>query len=258
MKAGAGHQRSIAPFILGLSAEARTIPPDHLEDVIALYDGEIRYADEQLGRLFSWLRERGISEDTTILVTSDHGEEFSDHGSMEGHQWTLYDEVLHVPLVLRVPGQVEGVTVDDLVDLLDVAPTLLHSAGLASYPEFEGRSLLSRNRETIAGRDPHLFSRIERFNEKSAVRTERYKLIHTVDTGTNAFGFAIRPGYELYDLQSDPGERLNVYSERPAVARELSERLEHWLGDATPSGVEELPPFSDEERRMLEDLGYVE
>ena len=156
------------------------------------------------------------------------------------------------------PVRSRGVTVDDLVDLLDVAPTLLHSAGLASYPEFEGRSLLSRNRATIADRDPLLFSRIERFNEKSAVRTERYKLIHTVDTGTNAFGFAIRPGYELYDLQSDPGERLNVYSERPAVARELSERLEHWLGDSTPSGVEELPPFSDEERRMLEDLGYVE
>ena len=71
-------------------------------------------------------------------------------------------------------------------------------------------------RTSGAGRDSLLFSRIKRFNEKSAVRTARYKLIHTVDKGTNAFCFAIRPGYELYDLQSDPGERLNVYSERPA------------------------------------------
>jgi len=234
------------------------MPPRDLEHLIALYDGEIRYADAQLGRLLAWLKEREVFENTSILVTSDHGEEFSDHGSMEGHQWTLYDEVLRVPLVLRIPGRAEGAVVEDLVDLLDLAPTLLESAGLASYPEFEGRSLRGGESQVSPRREPLLFSQIKRFNEKRAVRTARYKLIYTVDTGTNEFGFAIRPGFELFDLQTDPQERVNVYSERPAVARVLVEQLERWSRNSTPSEVDELPPFTDEERRMLEGLGYVE
>lgn len=258
VKPGAGNRSSLVPYIKGLRAVTRSIPPEQLVDVIALYDGEIRYTDAQLGRLLSWLKERGLFEDTNILVTSDHGEEFSDHGSMEGHQWTLYDEVLHVPMVLRVAGQAEGVVVEELVDLLDVAPTLLASAGLEPDPEFEGRSLLGRAEGAPSDDDALVFSRIERFNKKRAVRSARYKLIHTLDTERNRFGVSIRPGFELYDLQSDPGEQVNVIAERPEVARVLKEQLDQWSRASTPSDVGEIPPLSDEQRRMLEGLGYVE
>ena len=84
------------------------------------------------------------------------------------------------------------------------------------------------------------------------------KLIQTLDTGKNRFGVESQPGFELYDLQSDPAELVNIYSERPEVARILSERLDRWSQSSESGNPDELPAFSEEQRKMLERLGYVE
>jgi arylsulfatase A-like enzyme len=258
----AGRYEKLRPYIKGLQREPRRIPAAKLEQVVALYDGEIRYADDQLGRLLDAVGTQGIDDRTVVMVTSDHGEELDDHGSMEGHQWTLYDEVLHVPLVLRVPAGPRGRTVNDLVEIVDIAPTLLGLAGIEPPPGFRGRSLQPWLVEPQPEAKPRLvFSQIERFNSRSAVRGDRYKLIHTRARGKRASGAPDEAGYELYDLRSDPGEHENLYAQRPEVAAGLRAALERWQRDAPagdpPSGAP-APAFSAEERAQLERLGYLE
>jgi arylsulfatase A-like enzyme len=253
-----GTYASLQPYIRGLHEQPQRVPAAHRERALALYDGEIRYVDAQVGRLLDALAAQGLGHRTLVVVTSDHGEEFDDHGSMEGHQWTLYDEVLHVPLIVRAPGIAGGRVVDDLVETLDIAPTILDLLGMPPAPEFQGRSLapLLSGESGEAG---HLaYAKTEQFNSKQSVRSSTHKLIHTFDTGTNAFGFPVRPGFELYDLRSDPGEQTNVFSEDSDVGDELRRALLRWLatGEALDPSAE--VEFTEEERRRLRSLGYVQ
>ena len=112
-----------------------------LDHLLALYDGEIRYTDNELGRVLDHLGARGALANTLVLVTSDHGEEFLEHGSWE-HQKTLYEEVIRVPLIAHGPG-IATRRETAPVSLLDVAPTILAWAGVAAPPSFQGRSLLA-------------------------------------------------------------------------------------------------------------------
>jgi arylsulfatase A-like enzyme len=110
-----------------------------LRRIVALYDGGIRYTDEQLGLLFDDLRRRGRFEDAVVVVTSDHGEEFMEHGSLL-HWRIFFRPNLNVPLIVRVPGGLPGV-VDDVVGLIDVVPTVVDLLGLPPVPSATGRSL---------------------------------------------------------------------------------------------------------------------
>ena len=114
-------------------------PPD-LDHLLALYDGEIRYTDDQIARFMAHLKERTILRNTMVLVTSDHGEEFLEHGSWE-HQKTLYEEVIRIPLMVSAPG-LKPRSESRPVSLLDVAPTLLDFAGVALAPGMKGVSLM--------------------------------------------------------------------------------------------------------------------
>ena len=103
------------------------LPQRDLEHLLALYDGEIRHLDDHLGRFFDSLAERGVFDNTIVAVTSDHGEEFGEHGRF-GHRETLYDEVLLIPLIVRFPAKIApGTVVREQVRLIDVGPTLLGS-----------------------------------------------------------------------------------------------------------------------------------
>ena len=117
-----------------------SVTPADREHLLALYDGEIRYTDDEVGRVIDHLAARGALANTLVVVTSDHGEEFLDHGSWE-HQKTLYEEVVRIPLIVRGPG-VAARRETAPVSLLDVAPTVLSWAGVAVPPSFQGKSLL--------------------------------------------------------------------------------------------------------------------
>ena len=109
---------------------------------MALYDGEIAENDASFGRLLDDLRARGLLQRSAVLFTSDHGEEFHEHGGWR-HAESLFEEVLRVPLVVRLPGGAPaGATVADPADQIDIAPTLLDLAGVAAPPELPGASLL--------------------------------------------------------------------------------------------------------------------
>jgi arylsulfatase A-like enzyme len=118
------------------------VETDHIETVVGDYDGEIAYIDDRFGTFFEELDKRGIFDNTIIVFTSDHGEEFFEH-KMWGHGHSLYNEVVKIPLIIRYPRMIpRGTRVTAIASLVDVMPTLLDLSGIVDSVETAGRSLL--------------------------------------------------------------------------------------------------------------------
>jgi len=115
------------------------LSPEMLADVKDVYDAEVAEADRRVGVVLEALRGAGALNDAIVVVTADHGEEFGDHGGLL-HGSTLYEEVIHVPLVIAAAGGARGVGVDEPVELIDVPPTVLDLAGVPAPSSFRGRS----------------------------------------------------------------------------------------------------------------------
>ena len=239
-----------------------------LQHLIALYDGEIRFTDEHLGRVLERLRALGVLDDTIVVVTSDHGEEFFEHG-LKGHAKTLYDEVLRVPLVISYPRRVRfAQRVRQQVRLMDVAPTILGLAGVPPPPGFGAAGLekpyaLADLSPFIAGVRPRLgvpdlpaFSDLlGMLGHETSIRTPTAKLIHYDHP---------RPGHlgtEIFDLARDPGEQRNLIGtgEAQPFAKKLDPDLATWgaLVAATTKLAVALQP-SAQHQAQLRALGYVE
>ncbi|MFH1681341.1 MAG: sulfatase [Candidatus Eisenbacteria bacterium] len=210
-----GSYRTIARFFAPESIPAAR----DLEHIVALYDGEVLYADAWLDTLFRALERRGEWERTAVVLTADHGEEFREHESM-GHSFTFFDEVLRVPLIVRTPGERGGgAAVPELVSLLDLFPTLAEWAGAETPPGVRGRSLLGKP-ET----EP-------RFLEAGTIREGRYG--RAVLQGTRKLIWDAG-GFRFFDRVSDPGEtedllRDGLALEDPEV-RPLAARIEEEPG----------------------------
>jgi arylsulfatase A-like enzyme len=212
--------------------------------VVALYDGAIRYLDGFIGRLVALLEQRRLLDHTVLVLLSDHGEEFWDHGSVL-HSHTLYQELLHVPLIWRLPGgQFAGRRVPALIRNMDVAPTILDLVGISPQPTFQGRSLfpLMRGDATAA------MSGIAEMQTARTLLDPPWKLV--LEDGDQA---------RLFHLTADPGEHRDLAKQEPA--RTAAMRLA--LGKALASGtaeVRELVPGTTDEalKERLRALGYVE
>ena len=144
------------------------------EALIALYDGAIRYADDQMGRLFARLEREGIAEETIVCIVSDHGEEFGEHGRI-GHGHGLYETLLHVPWILHVPGRPAAV-LDVPTSLVDLYPTLLGAAGIGSGERTEGVDRLTWPDEERAILAEHL----EPASYRQSWRKGAFKSHHTL------------------------------------------------------------------------------
>jgi arylsulfatase A-like enzyme len=238
------------------------IRPGQLRFVISQYDGEIRWTDESVGKLFRLLKERGLWEDTAVIVTSDHGEEFFDHGE-KGHKHNLYAETVRVPLIIKYPrGRPRGRDTR-LVSLVDLFPTILDLAGVASSVPHQGQTLLGPAGDPERAIYYELLSiffyprpgkrgMTKRVEEWFAVRRGDYKLI-TV------------PGkrrIELYDVRRDPQEKLDLAASESARVQELLETLDRWQSrtqelSLDPTGGEEAD-LDPEARERLRSLGYLD
>jgi arylsulfatase A-like enzyme/Tfp pilus assembly protein PilF len=182
-----------------------------------LYDGEIAFADEQVGRLVRFLKDKGLYQNTLIVLTGDHGESLGEHGE-KTHGFFIYNATMHVPLIIRLPENTAARTVSDLVSLVDLMPTVLAALGLEIPSQVQGRSLLPELRGGDAGRTRDLYGETFlprlHFNWSELRATENAKY-HFID--------APRP--ELYDLAKDPGEVHNLFPEKKAVAEEMRSKL---------------------------------
>jgi arylsulfatase A-like enzyme len=216
-----------------------------------MYDAEIRTFDELFGRFLDWLGEQGLRDETLFLVTSDHGEEFQEHGGVL-HGRTQYQELLRVPLLVAGPGVPQGLVLDDPVHGVDVTPTMLGCLGIdARTPRdgldlgalWRGGTLPERALFGEADQDTRRAGH-EQFDVKRMVRRGNDKLIHD----------RLARRAELFDLARDPGELFDLSSERAQRARELAAELERFLAGAIAS--DRVAPPSPEERAQLDALGY--
>lgn len=195
-------------------------PPEPYKTQYAgrLYDGEIAFADAQIGRLVRLLKDRGIYQNTVIVLAGDHGEGLGEHGE-KTHGFFIYNSTMHVPLVMRVPG-VAARTVAEPVSLVDVMPTILAALAVAAPAQVQGKSLLAKVRgETdTTSRDRSVYGetflpRIHfNWSELRAAENAKY---HFIDA----------PKPELYDVTADPGESHNLLAEKKAVGDEMRAKL---------------------------------
>jgi len=220
------------------------------------YDGEILYADEHIGRLLKGLAVQGILENALIIVTADHGEEFREHG-LEGHDKSLYEEVLRVPFLLSWPGYVPtGEIYADMVGLVDVMPTILDFLGLGAPSGLQGFSFAAHLRKQTDQKPARKFF-AQQINDQRAiemVRDQHYKFIRHVRGD--------HPGREeLYDMQEDPLERTNVaLQELPQVTmwrQELNafNKLARQANRLIPD--EQVEQLDNDTKRALRSLGYI-
>jgi arylsulfatase A-like enzyme len=226
-----------------------TVTDADLAHLLALYDGEIRYADTEVGRVLDHLAVRGMDRSTMVLITSDHGEEFLDHGSWE-HQKTLYEEVVRVPLAVRAPGLAPR-REKAQASLLDVAPTVLSFAGLPVPASMGGRSLLAGPGDRDAyGETDHTVDGTRKLFLRGGAG--RWKAIFSL----SADGGETR-AEEWYDLASDPAERRSVVP-APAVADPIRRRaLERWRADRGGGSAARPVCLTPEQQERLRALGYV-
>jgi arylsulfatase A-like enzyme len=226
-----------------------TLPEGYLEHLLSLYDAEIRYTDDQIGRILDHMRGRGLDRSSLVLVTSDHGEEFLDHGGW-GHEKTLYEELVRVPLIVHGPGVARRRETKQ-ASLLDVMPTILAWAGVAVPPGSQGRSLL----EPLPER--------EAYGETQHTKEPSYKLF--LREGQGRYKTVLSVGRERgellreewFDLASDPSERVG---QRPpaATAAALRERALARFRDARSlAGAAPTVHLTPEQLESLRALGYV-
>jgi arylsulfatase A-like enzyme len=195
---------------------------DFLKRVLALYDGEIARADHHIGRLVETLREIGQYDNTAIVVTSDHGEEFLEHGGVEHGAGKVFNENIRVPLLIKPPAASRAGRVDTPVSGLDIAPTILQIAGLGQTDNQAGRSLLAPALSELVSRNvfAHGLNSFPQLNE------ERYRL----DGGGRAVVFdRVRDRLSFFDLENDPGMRRAMGPTRLPAGDDLVERLQYIL-----------------------------
>jgi arylsulfatase A-like enzyme len=234
------------------SGRGEEVPSEVIERIRGLYDGNMAYVDFLVGQMLAKLEALGLHEKTLVILTADHGEALFEHGYI-GHNTQLYEESIRVPLMMRLPGSVPR-RVADLVQLVDLAPTVMELVGLGNQPAItpmQGRSLVP----LLQGKPVKArlaFSRTLWDKPRYSVRDSRFKLIWDSRADT----------LELYDLREDPKESANLVGQRSVLAGFLRQRLYQWLreqehlraGAPAPESV----TIEDDLRRQLDALGYVE
>lgn len=270
------HFRDVHSPYVPLAPYDEMFPPrdaSEREKRISLYDGEIRYTDDWLARLFTLLAENGIDASNTLFVyTADHGEEFQDPHPGDSGGWyhgrTLYEELLHVPLVLSVPGgRFAGRVVEEPVGLIDLAPTILDLLDIdwARFRgQFRGRSLVGPMEGRAA--DASAVVRAGGNHGRLALIGPRWKYYRShPPTKRGDPPALIRPsgpetrdfGEELYDLSADPRESVDLKDRHPEVLAQFRKDA-----DAMPRSGWEDPlrhePIDPKTARELRALGYLE
>jgi len=238
-------KRRVAELNGKMQENPEELTKEDVDDLLKLYDGEIRFTDHYIGKVLNELEERDILDETIVVITADHGEAFGEHGRF-GHHPYLYDELLRVPLIVHAPG-LESRTVDQQVSLLDLGPTLYDLLDIETPDAVQGTSFAPLLR------DEEMEEEVAIATGKSggtlACRTSEWKCFWKVEEDK----------IELYDLQSDPDELEDVSTNYPDVVSEFQEVMQLYLDEAEEADID-LPDIKEsaEVEQRLRDLGYVD
>ena len=241
----------------------RKMNPRDLAHIVALYDGEIRFTDDHVAKILDKIDELGLRDRTLVVLVADHGDEFFEHGN-KGHHRTVYDEVLRVPMVMRLPGLAKpGSVVDEQVSLVDIMPTILSAAGIQPPSGVEGMSLLPMLQGKPSGRSAIYAEFFDKrgFNLQVARRTPGDKVIQHFNRITHPHSEPV----EFYDLVGDAREqhdlargagRLKARSELTQMAQWLNDRWAVHRRLELESG--NRIDIDDDTMQRLKSLGYVQ
>lgn len=246
-----------------------TLDPAVQGALVDLYDAEIAALDSEVGTLISLLEQRGLLDKTLVIITSDHGEGLGEHRHL-GHRFNVYEPVLRIPLVLRLPGRYDGgARVEEPVSLVDVFPTL--AALLSIEQETLPSGLAGRLLPAEKGTEPAprwLLSEytapvswIAKFRKHNSALDESYfrRNLKAARYGSMKFIWASDGRHELYDLAADPAEQTDMAAQQPETAVRLKEEAEHFIAGLKPVAGSQGPQLMDENvRRQLRALGYVQ
>lgn len=225
-----------------------------------LYDAEVKTADDAVGRALDWVREAGLYDEAIIIVTADHGEEFHDHGGWF-HGYTLYDEQLHVPLLIKFPAsaQIGAGVRNEPVSIMDIVPTLVSFLALDRPGDaFDGLNLIAAGGERP--REVRTLYAMQPLGRQGGIHTgtawaARRDGLKWIELEGSYPYRPTPPRGECYDLAFDPGERTNLVATEPERCSALAKRLALWRLGGARRGPE--IHVSEEERLKLEALGYT-
>ncbi|MFH1998850.1 MAG: sulfatase [Planctomycetota bacterium] len=197
---------------------------------INMYDASIRAADDMFGELLAFLEKTGLKDNTLIVLTSDHGEEFMEHGG-NGHSYTIYNELIKIPLMMRIPGTIPmPVEIESVVNQVDILPSVLELMDERGIPFSQGRSFVFMLR-ACEGSDRTVFAEVDLNDrsKRSCVIKDGWKYIKGDSTQTLVFPAPAE--VELFHLSDDPGEQKNVADANPEVQEELKAIIEKMRED---------------------------
>jgi arylsulfatase A-like enzyme len=203
-----------------------------VERLYQLYDGKIHYVDGYVGQILDRLRSLGLQDNTYVLLTSDHGELLYSHPDdfLTFDHRSLYDTVLHIPLIVAGPGIPQGQTNPALASNIDTAPTLLDLAGVPPLGDAEGHSLAPLIEGKVKSGNEYIFAEEDVEIPERSVRSNDYKLIRNLWTGEE----------QLFALRIDPGELRDVAKENPKIVKQLEAQLDAWTRVNEPSATVQL------------------
>jgi arylsulfatase A-like enzyme len=253
--------RGPSPPVIGkicreLAAASGGRPPDEaIEYIKRIYLGEVAFVDAQIGRLIDELKKLELYDHTTLVITSDHGEEFWEHGGFE-HGHTLYDELIRIPLIIKPPSNIRAAvkSIDAQVRIIDIMPTLFDLHGIEQPDTFLGSSLLPMIRGAKEDDRPAFSESTLYGGDRIALRDARYKYLYNLNAEEE-------PPAELYDRVNDPGETDNLVETEPEVARRLEGMLMLFGKELNERalGMSDLQPAALDtgELEALRSLGYI-
>ncbi len=214
------------------------------------YIGEIAFADSQIARLWDYLEENGLVNNTILVFTSDHGENLGEHQE-KSHGFFIYQAGIHVPLIFVTPFEhLHGLSRSSVVSLVDVMPTLLDLAQVPVPNQVQGKSLLplffSESKNECFSYSETYYPRFHfGWSELKSFQSERFKLI-------------VAPKLEFYDLTGDPGEMNNIVDSRPEEARRLMNLINEFIDETGKNAYElDFSHMDEESRQKLAALGYI-
>ena len=223
----------------------RELKKEDIAHFVTMYDACLRYTDETMKEMFAKLRRMGFLDNCLVVITADHGEEFGEHGGLL-HRAMLFEELIHVPLIVLGSGVPAGVVDQRMAEAVDITRTILTFAGFEPRPEMEGIDLLAPAPPERGGPDAAIVAQAG--NVRYTLRTRDWKLIRTY-----------RPErVQLFNLADDPAERRNLAHRRRERRDTMLRHLERWKSERMILPDErQQAEMTREELRMLEDLGYV-
>ncbi|MFH1998965.1 MAG: sulfatase [Planctomycetota bacterium] len=254
---------NVTALINNATRQSRPLTDEDRKKVMALYDASVYGVDARFDRILSALHEKGMLKNTWIIITSDHGEELGDHQNYYFHGASIYDAVLKIPLIIVGPEAKAGKRITNLVQNVDLAPSLLYLAGYNPLPGMEGYSFA----DLLRGKADR--------TERNFVVAEWQDLIYSWSDGEykyilNPLGACpVKPPFarvnsafeydteELYNIKKDPGEQVNILTGNEGVAQSLRKELEQWIRQDQHQKSMQTSISAEGSMEAMQALGYT-